>query len=112
MTRVLFVCSRNRLRSPTAEQHFSNHPGIEVASAGLSADAEEQLSPEGVLWADLILVMEKRQEKLLKARFASFLRGKRVACLRIPDDYDFMQPELVALLDARVGPYLADLKPP
>ncbi len=71
--RVLFVCSRNRLRSPTAEQHFSNRPGLEVASAGLSPDAEEQLTAEAVVWADLILVMEKRQEKLLKERAGPYL---------------------------------------
>ena len=31
---ILFICSRNQLRSPTAEQAFANWPGIEVATAG------------------------------------------------------------------------------
>ncbi|HND32635.1 MAG TPA: phosphotyrosine protein phosphatase [Myxococcota bacterium] len=109
--RVLFVCSRNRLRSPTAEQHFSKWPGLEVSSAGLSPDAEEQLTAEDVADAELILVMEKRHEKLLKERFSRFLQGKKVACLRIPDEFDFMQPELVELLEARTAPYLAAFKP-
>jgi len=36
MTNLLFLCSRNRLRSPTAEPVFADRPGVETASAGLS----------------------------------------------------------------------------
>jgi predicted protein tyrosine phosphatase len=50
MTRVLFVCSQNRLRSPTAEQVFAGREGIEVASAGLNHGAEETLTPEALAW--------------------------------------------------------------
>src|SRR2546427_5903893 len=64
MTRnVLFLCSQNRLRSPTAEQVFADWPGIETASPGLLADAEEALSPELLQWADLVFVMERRSEE-------------------------------------------------
>ena len=59
MKRFLFICSRNQLRSPTAEQLFSTHPGLEVASAGTSPDAVTPLSAEAVEWADTIFVMEK-----------------------------------------------------
>lgn len=37
---VLFVCGRNKWRSPTAEQVFADWPGIVCASAGLNHDAE------------------------------------------------------------------------
>lgn len=40
MHRVLFICSRNRLRSPSAERLFADWPGVETDSAGLAADAE------------------------------------------------------------------------
>ena len=100
------MCSRNRLRSPTAEQIFSDDPNLEVSSAGLNPDAEEILSSELVEWADLIFVMEKPQRTKLNRRFAKFLKGKRVICLDIPDDFDYMQPELVALLKAKVTPFL------
>ena len=103
---MLFVCSRNRLRSPTAEHIFSDNPNFEVSSAGLNPDAEEILSSETVQWADLIFVMEKSQRVKLNRRFAKFLKGKRVICLDIPDDFDYMQPELVALLKAKVTPFL------
>ena len=106
MRRVLFVCGRNRLRSPTAEQLFAAHPGIECASAGLSPDAETPLAPELIEWADLILVMEPGQQAKLRRRFAPQLRGKRVACLRIPDRYEFMDPALVTLLRSRMRPFL------
>jgi predicted protein tyrosine phosphatase len=56
---VLFLCSRNRLRSPTAEHIFASYPGIEAASAGLNSDADTQTTPELIEWADLIFVMEK-----------------------------------------------------
>ena len=103
MKRVLFLCSRNRLRSHTAEHLFARHPGMECASAGLAPDAETPLSVELVEWAEVIFVMEKRHRAKLTARFGRHLGGRRVICLDIPDDYDYMDPILVALLKARVG---------
>lgn len=106
MIRVLFVCSRNRLRSPTAEQVFAGLPGVETASAGLAPDAELPLDADLLAWATLVLVMEKTHLRRLKQRFARQLQGKRVACLDIPDNYAFMQDELVQRLRARVSRYL------
>ena len=103
---VLFVCSRNRLRSPTVERVFSEHPGLETDSAGLAPDADLQLDSDQVRWADLVVVMEKRHRTALIRRFARLLSGTRVVCLDIPDNYEFMQPELVALLERRMAPYL------
>ena len=104
--RVLFVCSQNRFRSPTAERVFEGRPGIEVDSAGLNNDAVVPLTPELVEWADLIFVMEKRHVNKLSKRFRPQLRSKRVVCLNIPDEFEYMQPELVALLESRVAPRL------
>ena len=104
--RLLFVCGRNRQRSPTAEQLFAAHPGVECASAGLNPEAEIPLTPELVDSVDLILVMESGQQAKLRRRFGQYLRDKRVACLRIPDRYGFMDPSLVTLLRARVSPFL------
>ncbi|HWT51844.1 MAG TPA: low molecular weight protein tyrosine phosphatase family protein [Caulobacter sp.] len=106
ITRVLFVCSQNKLRSPTAEQVFSTWPGIEVSSAGLNNDAEEPLTSEIVRDADLIFVMEKAHRNRLSKRFKADIGRARVICLDIPDDYDFMDPELVKLLTTRVPPHL------
>lgn len=106
MPRVLFICSRNRLRSPTAEQVFSTVPGVETDSAGLAPDADCPLSADQVEWAELIFVMEKRHRTQLAQRFKGQLSGKKVVCLDIPDNYQFMQAELVVLLEKRVSGYL------
>ena len=107
MTNVLFVCSANRLRSPTAEQVFSTWPGIETDSAGISSGASVLLSSEQVDWADIIFVMEKTHRNKLVRRFRRHLKNKRVICLDIPDNYAFMDPVLVRTLENRVGRFLA-----
>ncbi len=106
MKNVLFVCSQNRLRSPTAEQVFSSRPDLEVASAGTNNDAENPLSGELVEWADVIVVMEKQHRAKVQKRFRTSLRGKRIVCLDIPDNYAFMEPRLIELLERRLARYL------
>lgn len=106
MTNLLFLCARNRRRSPTAERVFASHPGVETVSAGLAPDAEEPVTPDHLDQADIIFVMERAHRAKLQRRFGAHLKGKRVVCLDIPDDYDFMQPELAALLETRVGRFL------
>ncbi|TCV95894.1 putative protein tyrosine phosphatase [Luteibacter rhizovicinus] len=106
MQTILFICGQNRLRSPTAEHVFADWPGIEVASAGLKHDADVPVSNELVQWADLIFVMEKSHRRKLAEKFRASLGGARVVCLDIPDDYEFMQPELVRLLERKVTPFL------
>ena len=103
---ILFLCSQNRLRSPTAEQVFADWPGIETASAGLNHDAENPLTPELLRWADIVFVMERAHRNKLSTRFKPHLDGKRVVCLEIPDDYAYMDPDLVRLLQARVPRHL------
>lgn len=106
MRKILFLCSQNRLRSPTAERVFSTWPGVETASAGLEADATLPLSKEHVEWADIIFVMEKRHKNKLTKKFGGLLKGKRVISLDIPDEYEYMHPELIKILKARVPQYL------
>jgi predicted protein tyrosine phosphatase len=103
---ILFVCSQNRLRSPTAEQVFSTWPGIACASAGVYLSADVPLSSELVEWADIIFVMEQAHKKKMALRYRAQLKGKRVICLNIPDDYTFMQASLVRLLEVKVSPFL------
>ena len=106
MTNVLFVCSANRLRSPTAEQIFSTWPGIETDSAGISHGASVLLSSEQIEWADIIFVMEKTHRTKLSRKFRPSLKGKRIICLDIPDDYEFMDPVLIQMLESRAGRFL------
>jgi len=103
MKNLLFICSRNKLRSPTAEAVFSVWNGIETDSAGLNPDADVLLSSEQLEWADIIFVMEKKHKTKLIKSFSKYLKNKKIICLDIPDNYKFMQPELVKLLEAKVG---------
>jgi predicted protein tyrosine phosphatase len=106
MKNVLFICGRNRLRSPTAEATFSDRHDIEVASAGVSDDADTPVDTELLEWADVVFVMEKSHREKLSTRFRAALRNTRVVCLDIPDKFAFMDPELVRLLKSKVGPLL------
>ena len=107
--KVLFICSQNRLRSPTAEQVFADWPGIETSSAGLNHDAENPVTPELVQWADIIFVMERAHRSKLSAKFKPHLGKARVICLDIPDEYGFMDPALIRLLKAKVPRHLPSL---
>ena len=106
MKNILFVCTQNRLRSPTAEQVFADWPGIETQSAGLGNEAGNPVSPELITWADVIFVMEKAHRNKLSKKFRAHLGGKRVICLDIPDDYGYMDPLLVQLLRQKVPRFL------
>jgi predicted protein tyrosine phosphatase len=106
MKRILFLCSQNRLRSPTAERIFASQEGIEVASAGLDREAENPVTPELIDWADTIFVMEKIHRNKLGKKFRKHLRDKRIICLDIPDEFDYMDPGLVALLKTRISRHL------
>lgn len=103
---VLFVCSQNKLRSPTAEQVFANWPGIEVSSAGLDDGCGNPVTPEDLEWANLVLVMEHAHRNKLSRRFKPHLKNARVIVLGIPDDYEFMDPELIRILEAKVLQFL------
>lgn len=104
--KLLFICSRNRLRSPTAEAVFSEYPGLEVDSAGLDRDAENLLCSEAIQWADIIFVMEKSHRRKLSQNFPYWLQNKRIVCLDIPDNYDYMESALIELLKKKVLPLL------
>lgn len=106
MKRALFICSANKLRSPTAEHVFSKWPDVEADSAGISNGAEVELSKEQIEWATIIFVMEKAHQNKLRKKFKDVISGRRVICVGIPDDYEYLDPELVQLLERKVGPFL------
>lgn len=106
MKRMLFLCSQNKLRSPTAADLFADYAGVETDSAGLNNDAEVPLCSEQIAWADLILVMETVHKVRLNRKFKRELAGKRVAVLDIPDDYQYMDEDLIELLKTRCAIYL------
>ena len=96
--KLLFICSKNRLRSLTAEHLFEGVPDYAVKSAGTEPTARIRVNEGHIGWADLIIVMEKKHRRILEENFPEALKGKKVICLHIPDQYHCMQPELVHLL--------------
>lgn len=112
MTNLLFVCSRNQWRSPTAEAIWRRRPGFGARSAGTSPNARKPIGPADIRWADVIFVMERKHEQRLRAEYARLLEYKGLHVLDIPDDYRYMDPELVDLLVDTVTFYLATLADP
>ena len=104
--KLLFVCSENRLRSPTAEAVFSEYEGVEAIGAGTNHDAETPVSGDLVEWADTILVMEKSHRNKISKKYKEQLKGKKLVVLDIPDVYECMDPELIKLLKAKVPKYV------
>ncbi|MEM9097444.1 MAG: phosphotyrosine protein phosphatase [Pseudomonadota bacterium] len=105
MKRVLFICGKGRSRSPTAAQIFARD-GISTDFGGISRDADDALSADQIEWAELIFVMEQRHRTRLGDAFGPILDGKRVINLAIRDRYSFMEPALIAELEAKVAPHL------
>jgi len=106
MKNLLFVCSQNKLRSPTGEAVFCNEPGVETRSAGLNHNAEVPLGVEDVEWADIIFVMEQAHKKKLRRKFRESLKEQKIICLGIPDNYEYMQSELVEIFKQKVPPFI------
>jgi len=104
---LLFVCSENRLRSPTGETIFSSYEGINAIGAGTNSDAETPVSGDLIEWADIIFVMEKSHQTKISTKFKTLLKNKRLVCLGIPDNYEHMQTELVKILKAKVKSIVA-----
>jgi predicted protein tyrosine phosphatase len=96
---VLFICSRNQWRSPTAEQVFRRHPSLAVRSAGTSRSAKKRVSAELLQWADVICVMEEKHKNRLMAEYGRITAFKPLHVLDVPDDYQFMDPELIAIFN-------------
>ena len=105
--KLLFVCSQNKLRSLTAEKLFEGFADYQVRSCGTQPDARIVITEGHVGWADWIFCMEKSHLNRIRRKFPEALHGKRVVCLHIPDAYDFMDPELLDELRAKLGLYVA-----
>lgn len=104
--KVLFICSKNQWRSPTAEAIWRKHPELAVRSAGTSSTARRKVSVEDIRWADVIFVMEEKHKSRLLAEFTTTVERKPLHVLDIPDEYKYMDAELVELLRETVTPLL------
>lgn len=104
---LLFVCSENRLRSPTAEAIFSDYPGVRARSAGLGPLAGTPVSRELIEWAHVVLVMEPMHKRAIESEYGELINDTPVVSLDIPDRFPYMDPELVELLKRTVPGYVS-----
>lgn len=103
---LLFVCSRNQWRSPTGEAIYKNHSGISARSAGTEPSARIRVSSRHIEWADIIFCMEKKHKNRLIENFPDIIAGKNIVVLNIPDEYQYMDEELVSMIKDTVDNYL------
>lgn len=103
---VLFVCSRNKWRSPTAETIYKKRQGLHVKSAGTEPSAKNRVSAQHISWAEIIFVMEKKHREKLKEKFSLEMQRKKVIVLDIEDEYQYMDEELIEMIQLAVEPYL------
>lgn len=103
---ILFVCSKNQWRSPTAEAIYSNDHRISVRSRGTARSAVRALRSSDIVWADAVLVMEDKHRQRILADFPGESKFKPLYVLDIPDDYLFMDAELVQLICTATEPIL------
>ena len=99
--RILFVCGQNKWRSPTAERIYKNDQRVEVRSAGLSVRSQHSLSKSDLVWADLVLVMEPGYKSRIFSIFGK-IQSSQIKSLDIPDEYKFMDEELIELIQSSV----------
>jgi predicted protein tyrosine phosphatase len=99
--KILFVCTINRMRSATAHTIYKDDSRFEVKSAGTDKSATTVLTNELFTWADAIVVMEKEHRNYIRKNYKDIYNSKRIVCLYVPDNYGYMQQELINLLKAR-----------
>ncbi len=103
--RILFVCGRNQWRSPTAERTYRNDPRVEARSAGVSDKSRHTISRTDIEWANLILVMESGYKNWIASRFRD-VPPPKIVDLDIPDEYEYMDEELIQLIKQGVEFFL------
>ena len=103
---ILFICSRNKWRSRTAETIFKYNQLHNVKSAGTENDARIKVTEKLLLWANVIFVMEKKHRTRIKEKFNSACENKEIIILEIEDNYQYMDEELIEILKSSVAGYI------
>jgi predicted protein tyrosine phosphatase len=105
---VLFVCTMNKWRSPTAEKVYAKNDLVHARSGGTRKNAVRSINAGDLKWADVVLVMEEKHKQQLKSRFPGDVKFSKIRVLDIPDEYQFMDPEFVEMIQETADPILAE----
>lgn len=104
---ILFVCTKNQWRSPTAERIYKDHADLTVRSAGTGQSARRLINSIDINWSDIIFVMENKHKRYITKQFRKQLHNKPLIVLDIPDEYQYMDNELVQWLTDAVDAHLS-----
>jgi predicted protein tyrosine phosphatase len=104
LSHLLFICSKNQWRSPTAELLFKDHPIHTARSAGTSDKARIKVSQKIIDRADVIFVMESKHRNIIRQRFD--FTDQTIIVLDIADDYQFGDAGLIEILSLCLADYL------
>lgn len=107
---VVFVCSMNQWRSPTAEKIYSDDPEINVRSRGTHQKARQTIGSDDLKWANVVMVMEQKHLSRIQSRFPGETRFLDSYVLDIPDEFQFMDPELIREIRAAADPVFASFR--
>jgi len=92
--KVLFVCTANQQRSPTAERLYKNDPRFDVQSAGTHTIMGHAVSDKLLEWADDVVVMEEMHARAIRREFPQSVQSVQMHVLGIPDIYEYMDTRL------------------
>ncbi|RIW12515.1 protein-tyrosine-phosphatase [Algoriphagus lacus] len=99
---ILIICGKNKRRSRTGEFIFKNDSRFNVRSAGLSPKSDRKISEGDLNWSDLVYVMETEHRTKIRDLYGH-LDLPAIEVLHVPDEYEFMDEELVDLLTERIN---------
>ncbi|MEN5233268.1 protein tyrosine phosphatase [Sphingobacterium faecium] len=108
MQNILFICSRNRWRSLTAETIYKKHKTIRAKSAGTESNARIRVNGKQLSWADLVFVMEKHHKEKIIQHFPNETQSLEIIILDIPDEYKYMDPDLIEEIQNSVSYYISE----
>ena len=100
--RVLTVCSANMLRSPTIAVVLSMPPyDYNTRSAGTHSFALVPVTEDLLMWADEIVCADTEHALVIRDKLMEYQLDKPIVNLRIPDNYEYRNPELILMIRRR-----------
>jgi predicted protein tyrosine phosphatase len=100
--KISVVCGRNKRRSRTAEYIFKNDNRFQIRSAGISSQSDVQINEKLINWANIIFVMDNGQRNRIQNQYRN-LDIPEIHSLDISDDYEYLDEDLINMLDTRIN---------
>ena len=109
--RLLFICSRNKWRGPTAARIYARQPGVYTRSAGTSASSHRRINERLLLWADIILFMEHHHFEIVTEDHRELMKTRHSVVLNIEDSLHYEEEKLTTQIKAKADPIVMKYLP-